>query len=292
MQVYPVAVFMLIGVLVAAGQALVHQERVREAGYLEKISQLERDKKRVQTLLQRKEREKKQALALAESRSEELWDEIQSRDKQMDKLWEAVGQKPDRNAASAARASGKTKKSHNAYRLKNQYDQLAHALNSKTGELKDLQSAAGAYRREQLRRAQERALAFSTLPSIYPCRASISSPFGYRIHPVLGYAKFHSGVDLCAGYGENIYATAAGRVTCADWLGGYGMAVTIDHGSGLTTLYGHCSSLAVSNGQYVRKGQHIANVGSTGMSTGPHCHYEVHKDGTQIDPMPYLKSMP
>jgi murein DD-endopeptidase MepM/ murein hydrolase activator NlpD len=286
LRVYPLVVLVAAGLMGAATHQILQGDKIKEAAYQNKISELEKDKKRVQTLLQRKEHEKKQALALAESRSEELWDEIHDRDQQMDKLWEAVGQHPEHGKKSIQVSRGPRR--FNTYRLKHRYDQIAEELRDKGGEMKNLQTATNAFRKEKIRRAEERALSLSTLPSIYPCQASISSPFGYRMHPVLGYAKFHSGIDLSAGYGQSIVATAAGRVTCADWLGGYGMAVTIDHGSGLSTLYGHCSQLHVSTGQYVKKGQLIASVGSTGMSTGPHCHYEVHKDGTQVDPMPYM----
>lgn len=286
-KVPPLAILLAAGLMCTAAHQVVQLDKTKEVVYQNKIAELEKDKKRVQTLLQRKEHEKKQALALAESRSEELWDEIHDRDQQMDKLWEAVGQHPERAGKKSVQQSRGPRR-FNTYRLKRRYDQIAKELKDKGGEMKSLQTATNTFRQEKARRAEERALSLSTLPSIYPCQASITSPFGYRMHPVLGYAKFHSGIDLGAGYGQPVLATAAGRVTCADWLGGYGMAVTIDHGSGLSTLYGHNSQLHVSTGQYVKKGQIIASVGSTGMSTGPHCHYEVHKDGTQVDPMPYM----
>lgn len=123
---------------------------------------------------------------------------------------------------------------------------------------------------------------------IYPANANITSGFGGRIHPILGYRRFHAGVDFGASYGSTIRAADAGRVIFSGWYGGYGQAVIIDHGGGLTTLYGHCSRLFVREGQTVQQGQAISAVGSTGLSTGPHLHFEVRRNGSPIDPMGYL----
>jgi murein DD-endopeptidase MepM/ murein hydrolase activator NlpD len=122
----------------------------------------------------------------------------------------------------------------------------------------------------------------------FPSDAYTSSPFGWRMHPVLGYRRFHAGLDFAASYGSTIRAADSGTVIMAGWYGGYGNAVIIDHGKGITTLYGHSSQLFVSEGQTVQAGQAIAAVGSTGLSTGPHLHFEVRKDGTPVDPMNYL----
>ncbi|MEH1970659.1 murein hydrolase activator EnvC family protein [Nostoc sp.] len=122
----------------------------------------------------------------------------------------------------------------------------------------------------------------------YPSDASTSSPFGWRIHPILGYRRFHAGLDFAASYGSKIRAADSGRVIFAGWYGGYGRAVIIDHGNGMTTLYGHTSELYVSEGQAVERGQAIAAVGSTGFSTGPHLHFEVRRNGTPVDPANYL----
>ncbi len=122
----------------------------------------------------------------------------------------------------------------------------------------------------------------------YPSDASTSSPFGWRIHPILGYRRFHAGLDFAASYGSKIRAADSGRVIFAGWYGGYGRAVIIDHGNGITTLYGHTSELYVSEGQAVERGQAIAAVGSTGFSTGPHLHFEVRRNGTPVDPANYL----
>ncbi len=123
---------------------------------------------------------------------------------------------------------------------------------------------------------------------IYPVTAPVTSNFGWRTHPILGTQKFHAGIDFGADYGTAIYAAAAGKVIFAGWYGGYGNAVVISHGSGITSLYAHTSQMYVSEGENVQKGQPIATVGSSGFSTGPHLHFEVRANGEPTDPTPYL----
>ncbi len=122
-----------------------------------------------------------------------------------------------------------------------------------------------------------------------PSYTRISSPYGYRIHPIYKTKKFHSGLDMAAPGGTNILAAADGTVIRAGWNGGYGNCVIVDHGGGVSTLYGHAKKLLVSKGQKVKKGQVIALVGTTGASTGNHLHFEVLLNGKTTDPMPYLK---
>ena len=122
-----------------------------------------------------------------------------------------------------------------------------------------------------------------------PASYNITSPYGYRIHPVYKTRKFHSGIDIGAGYGTAVVAANGGTVTMAGWNGGYGNCIVIDHGGGLATLYGHLSSMSVSRGASVSKGQQIGKIGSTGVSTGPHLHFEALKNGSTTDPMAYFK---
>ncbi len=123
---------------------------------------------------------------------------------------------------------------------------------------------------------------------LFPAAGEITSSFGWRMHPILGYERFHSGMDFGSEYGSAIYAAEAGVVVFAGWYGGYGNAVILDHGNGLTTLYAHSSELYVSEGQAVQRGQVVAAVGSSGLSTGPHLHFEVRANGEPVDPAAYL----
>jgi len=118
-----------------------------------------------------------------------------------------------------------------------------------------------------------------------PVAGRVTSGFGERFHPILGYVRMHKGVDLAASYGAPIAAAGPGRVISAGWAGGYGREVVIAHGDGIQTRYGHMSQLAAYPGEMVRQGQVIGYVGSSGLSTGPHVHYEVLKDGRPINPM-------
>lgn len=116
----------------------------------------------------------------------------------------------------------------------------------------------------------------------------ITSPFGFRIHPITGIYTGHTGIDIGVGMNNPVYAAASGTVIVAGSYGGYGKAVVIDHGSGLSTLYGHNDSVSVSVGQNVSRGQVIASSGNSGWSTGPHLHFEVREHGVYVDPMSYF----
>ncbi len=116
----------------------------------------------------------------------------------------------------------------------------------------------------------------------------ISSEYNPRTSPISGNYEFHTGIDIPAGYGEDVVAAGDGVVITAGWVNGYGNTVMISHGSGIVTLYGHNSSVVVSQGQTVSKGQVVAKIGSTGYSTGNHCHFEVRVNGSHTSPWPYL----
>jgi murein DD-endopeptidase MepM/ murein hydrolase activator NlpD len=135
-----------------------------------------------------------------------------------------------------------------------------------------------------------RARVLASIPSLNPAGdVGIRSPFGWRIDP---WPEFHEGVDLAADYGDPVVASAAGTVVTAQYDGGYGNRIDIDHGNGYHTWYCHLSRIDVKAGQYVHKAEHIALVGSTGESTGPHLHYQVMLDGKPVDPTPYLTGVP
>ncbi|MGH2662262.1 MAG: murein hydrolase activator EnvC family protein [Actinomycetota bacterium] len=122
----------------------------------------------------------------------------------------------------------------------------------------------------------------------WPSSGPIVSGFGWRTHPVYGSQRFHAGVDIDGACGQPIIAAESGSVLSAGSNGGYGLATVIDHGNGLSTLYGHQSQLGVSSGQSVSRGQQIGLVGTTGLSTGCHLHFEVRVNGEPVDPVPYL----
>ncbi len=121
-----------------------------------------------------------------------------------------------------------------------------------------------------------------------PASSKISSPFGYRIHPTLGIKKLHTGIDIAVKSGNKVVAANAGKVIKAAWNNSYGYMVMVDHGGGIVTLYAHNSSLKVSTGDSVTRGQTLALSGNTGRSTGPHVHFEVRVNGEYKNPMNYL----
>ena len=123
---------------------------------------------------------------------------------------------------------------------------------------------------------------------IWPLTGPITSEFGWRSHPIFGGQRFHSGIDIGGDYGLPIHAAQSGIVSHAGWIDGYGNTVMIEHGGGIVTLYGHNEGLAVDVGQYVNQGDVIAYCGSTGNSTGPHCHFEVRLNGEPVSPFNYL----
>lgn len=183
--------------------------------------------------------------------------------------------------------------------LKTKQAESQKIINSITSDINEYEAAlkaqekAEAAAREEIRRltaqtSQNRVFVGGTFawPSV---SSTITSSYGTRVHPVTKTVKTHTGIDIGAAQGTSIYAAAAGTVLVSGWnSGGYGYYVVIDHGGGITTLYAHCSSLLVSSGQTVTKGQVIAKVGSTGMSTGPHLHFEVLKNGSHTNPMAYF----
>ena len=141
-----------------------------------------------------------------------------------------------------------------------------------------MQKLIGAIENENYRR--------DVTPSQWPTDGGyISSPFGGRPNPFSGYGRdWHPGIDIAVDYGTPVYASAAGYVEQSGWYGGYGKYVRLSHDFGYETAYGHMSRLAVSAGSFVKKGEIIGYVGSTGYSTGPHLHFEVMKYGEQVNP--------
>ncbi|CVK19488.1 Murein hydrolase activator EnvC [Sporomusa sphaeroides DSM 2875] len=141
---------------------------------------------------------------------------------------------------------------------------------------------------QMIRRSQKGGAVEGTGALLWPASGPITSPFGWRTHPIFGTQRFHSGIDIGADYGDAIAAADNGTVIFSGWMGGYGKAVIIDHGGGISTLYAHNSELLVEEGYRVYKGQTISRCGSTGYSTGPHLHFEVRENGSPVSPMGYL----
>jgi murein DD-endopeptidase MepM/ murein hydrolase activator NlpD len=129
----------------------------------------------------------------------------------------------------------------------------------------------------------------NSAPNLWPVEGPVTGSFGERIDPFNGEGAFHSGIDISASYGQAVIAPADGVVEFADYMGGYGRAIIVDHGHGITTRYGHLSNFAVAAGQHVHRGDTIGYVGLSGRSTGPHLHYEVRINDTPVNPHKYLR---
>ena len=170
--------------------------------------------------------------------------------------------------------------------------QAVEELNASSAQITALLKARQAERAAAPAAAQQSAPSYSWVQGSgqlgWPVSGEITSPYGYRTHPIWGTTIYHSGIDIGVDEGTPVHAADGGTVVWSGWMGGYGYAVVIDHGNGMSTLYGHNSELAVSEGQDVSKGQVIAYAGSTGNSTGPHVHFEVRISGDPVDPMGYL----
>jgi murein DD-endopeptidase MepM/ murein hydrolase activator NlpD len=184
-----------------------------------------------------------------------------------------TGQWSERDSLSAAGPNGSQ-----ALAARVDMDQLTRRANIL------VRSIGEAY--DSLSRHQAR---YAATPSIMPTKGWLTSAFAReRVHPILHLARPHEGIDVSAPMGAAIEAPAAGVVTDVKWVDGYGNMLTVDHGYGLVTRYAHCSKILVVRGQRVKRGQTIAHVGSTGLSTGPHLHYEVWVNGRPVDPVKYV----
>jgi murein DD-endopeptidase MepM/ murein hydrolase activator NlpD len=171
-------------------------------------------------------------------------------------------------------------------RFKKELEKDYKALESKEDELTDLANRIG----DLIKRKQSNAkYVGGSMAWPAPGYSRITSPFGYRNHPILRKKKLHTGIDIGIPIGKNIVAAQSGKVIYSGWKGGYGKVVMIDHGGGIVTLYAHNSSILVKEGQQVKRGQAISKCGSTGMSTGPHLHFEVRENGKFVDPLKYIK---
>lgn len=168
-------------------------------------------------------------------------------------------------------------------------DELAAAAAEALAKLSQLTSATQKDMSSLRSSAKQYRDKINRTPSIAPVKGNITSGYGNRLHPILRVRRLHEGVDIGAARGTPIVATADGVVVKAGWMGGYGNIVEISHGYGITTFYAHNSRNAVKTGASVKRGQVIAYVGSTGISTGPHVHYEVRVNKRPVNPSSYMK---
>lgn len=189
--------------------------------------------------------------------------------------------------------------------IKYQQESIQHEIARNQNMIQKLRTDRGTYERAERELARQSASLQSMISRsgssaninivsgfIKPIGGRITSPFGWRRHPIFNSRSFHSGVDIGGPYNGNVRASNAGRVIYAGWYGGYGKVVILDHGhvngSPTTTLYAHLSSARVSPGEYVSKGQVVGHEGTTGYSTGPHVHFEVRTNGRPNNPLNYI----
>ena len=177
--------------------------------------------------------------------------------------------------------------------LQAQYDEISSEWQTARANLDAEDRALEAFIQEELAREEiRRRLAELALAGgsgfVRPAAGAVVSNFGNRLHPILGYYRLHAGIDYDGNTGDAVIASRSGIVILAEYNGGYGRTIVLQHNEGFTTLYGHLSSYSVSAGQAVAAGTKIGEIGSTGLSTGPHLHFEIRKDGKPIDPASYL----
>lgn len=194
-------------------------------------------------------------------------------------------------AANVAEDKPVSSRVHTPGQLLNEMLALDNKLNHQIKKMIDLRSAAMTNLAGTVMPAGlgiSTASTGSVTPDIWPVSGVVSSHFGFRVSPGGIGSTYHEGLDIASSYGNPVHATANGRITQAGWVNGYGYLVEIDHGNGIKTRYGHNSAILVSVGDQVVQGQTISLIGSTGNSTGPHCHYEVRVNGEAVDPTLFL----
>jgi murein DD-endopeptidase MepM/ murein hydrolase activator NlpD len=209
--------------------------------------------------------------------------QLKSDKKELDS--EALEQKELKNRQEVETAQYKEDVSHKRDLLQEVQDKresMEEALDQMEASSHDIEAEIRAAQQTPKGRARMRQTWSGSF--ISPADGPVTSGFGNRYHPILHRNRMHTGIDIGVGYGTPIHAAAGGVVISAGYKGGYGNCVVVDHGGGVSTLYGHCSALLVSEGQSVHQGQTIARVGSTGLATGPHLHFEVRHNGTPVNP--------
>jgi murein DD-endopeptidase MepM/ murein hydrolase activator NlpD len=243
--------------LVAANQRVVRERKIAEAH----VETVERDLERTRLELQQEQMAQEQARTQLASLASERENLVAVASQQRHQVAAQVAQMEDLTAAEEA--------------------QLESLIQERQRELEEQRRASGIA--EGGGGETGGSGSFS-----WPVTGPITSPFGWRSSPFNGSPDFHPGLDIAAPTGTTVTAAAGGTVIMAQWYGGYGNYILIDHGGGYSTGYGHLSAIYVSNGQAVKRGQAIGAVGMTGEATGPHLHFEVRIDGKPVDPAPRL----
>lgn len=216
-----------------------------------------------------------------------LRDQVHDKKVEADKLVHRVATLMDTQQQQQQALKGaKKRKSDYLDDLRARKDQIQDLLRQFEADEASIESQIRAYQRRTSRGGAPTKYTGGRLSS--PVHGRMTSNFGMRYHPILKINRLHAGCDFGAPTGTPIYAAASGTVIQATYMRGYGNVVMIDHGGGLSTVYAHCSRLGVSSGQHVNRGQQIANVGSTGLATGPHLHFEVRINGKPVNPRNYL----
>jgi murein DD-endopeptidase MepM/ murein hydrolase activator NlpD len=243
--------------LIAANQRVVRERKIAEAH----VENVERDLERTRLELQQEQTEQEQARTQLASLASERENLVAVAAQQRHQVAAAVAQMEDLTAAEEA--------------------QLESLIQERQRELEEQRRASGIAEGGGVETGGSGTFS-------WPVTGPITSPFGWRSSPFNGSPDFHPGLDIAAPTGTTVTAAAGGTVIMAQWYGGYGNYVLIDHGGGYSTGYGHLSAMYVSSGQAVKRGQAIGAVGMTGEATGPHLHFEVRIDGKPVDPAPRL----
>ncbi|HWI65638.1 MAG TPA: peptidoglycan DD-metalloendopeptidase family protein [Symbiobacteriaceae bacterium] len=231
-------------------------------------------------------------LKLVVQQDSKLFGKIRDEKKQLEDKRQDVANRQTQLLALQARAKEREQQ---VASKRAEHEQVSRSLNTRVSSLKaqlDAYDAEAAEVADQVWRLQQKMNRPSggAFSPIFPVRNyTITDVFGPRMHPILGVWRNHNGTDFAANSGTPVYAIESGTVIVAGWNDAYGNLVVIDHGNGIASWYGHSSKLLVSEGQAVTKGQQISNAGSTGWSTGPHVHLEIHVNGKPVDPMTYLQ---
>ena len=247
---------------------------VTRLDFIKKITQ--NDVKEIKKLKEQRQKLENQEEQLISLRNELIEAEKRYREQQMREMQLRAEQKSVLDQVSAQKAV----QSKLVYDL----EFLTRGENAELEELIRQEQALYADQTRKIKPAGKPQKVVSSSSFIWPVRGVITSPFGYRMHPIRGRYIFHSGIDIGVASGTPIKCSANGTVIMSTWYGGYGNCIIVDHGGGWSTLYGHCSALYVSKGKTVMQGTVIGAVGSTGMSTGPHLHFEVRYNGSPVDP--------